>query len=220
MLGLFSFLLKFERLFKMFSFSLYQRGVCTLPLWPWKAEIARSSGNETMNGQVLSFRESKSVRYQRLILVYHADLYRYAYWLCHNSDLAQDLVQDTFERAWKSLDNLEDVNAAKGWLFTILRRENARRFDKKQFEYDDTELDELVADGIADPEQQLSDEKIRVAIAALPQEYKEPLMMQVVGGFVSEEIAEQLSLNINTVNTRLFRARAYLQRVFRTGKGA
>jgi RNA polymerase sigma-70 factor (ECF subfamily) len=45
-------------------------------------------------------------------------------------------------------------------------------------------------------------------------------MMQVVGGFVSEEIAEQLSLNINTVNTRLFRARAYLQRVFRTGKGA
>ncbi len=173
-----------------------------------------------MNGQVLSFRESKSVRYQRLILVYHADLYRYAYWLCHNSDLAQDLVQDTFERAWKSLDNLEDVNAAKGWLFTILRRENARRFDKKQFEYDDTELDELVADGIADPEQQLSDEKIRVAIAALPQEYKEPLMMQVVGGFVSEEIAEQLSLNINTVNTRLFRARAYLQRVFRTGKGA
>jgi RNA polymerase sigma-70 factor (ECF subfamily) len=220
MLGLFSFLLKFERLFKMFSFSLYQRGVCTLPLWSWKAEIARSSGNETMNGQVLSFRESKSVRYQRLILVYHADLYRYAYWLCHNSDLAQDLVQDTFERAWKSLDNLEDVNAAKGWLFTILRRENARRFDKKQFEYDDTELDELVADGIADPEQQLSDEKIRVAIAALPQEYKEPLMMQVVGGFVSEEIAEQLSLNINTVNTRLFRARAYLQRVFRTGKGA
>jgi RNA polymerase sigma-70 factor (ECF subfamily) len=220
MLGLFSFLLKFERLFKMFSFSLYQRGVCTLPLWSWKAEIARSSGNETMNGQVLSFRESKSVRYQRLILVYHAALYRYAYWLCHNSDLAQDLVQDTFERAWKSLDNLEDVNAAKGWLFTILRRENARRFDKKQFEYDDTELDELVADGIADPEQQLSDEKIRVAIAALPQEYKEPLMMQVVGGFVSEEIAEQLSLNINTVNTRLFRARAYLQRVFRTGKGA
>lgn len=173
-----------------------------------------------MNGQVLSFRESKSVRYQRLILVYHADLCRYVYWLCHNSDLAQDLVQDTFERAWKSLDNLEDVNAAKGWLFTILRRENARRFDKKQFEYDDTELDELVADGIADPEQQLSDEKIRVAIAALPQEYKEPLMMQVVGGFVSEEIAEQLSLNINTVNTRLFRARAYLQRVFRTGKGA
>ncbi len=172
-----------------------------------------------MNGQVLSFRESKSVRYQRLILVYHADLYRYAYWLCRDSDLAQDLVQDTFERAWKSLDALEDLNAVKGWLFTILRRENARRFDKKQFDYEDAELDDIVAEDFQGPEQELSDTKIRNAIEQLPDEYKEPLLMQVVGGFVSEEIAAQLSLNINTVNTRLFRARAYLQRMFTTGKG-
>ena len=172
-----------------------------------------------MNGQVLSFRESKYVRYQRLILVYHADLYRYAYWLCHNSDLAQDLVQDTFERAWKSLDTLEDVGAVKGWLFTILRRENARRFGKKQFEYEEIELDEIISEEAGNPEQDYSDSRVRSAIAALPDEYRDPLLMQVLGGFVSEEIAEHLSLNVNTVNTRLFRARAYLQRLFQVGKG-
>lgn len=172
-----------------------------------------------VNAQVLSFREPKNVRYQRLILVYNTDLYRFAYWLCRDSDLAQDLVQDTYERAWKSLDALEDLNAAKGWLFTILRRENARRFDKKQFEYEDTELDEIMDDELAGPEQDFSDAQVREAISALPEEYREPLVMQVMGGFVSDEIAEQLKLNINTVNTRLFRARAYLRRFFNAGKG-
>lgn len=172
-----------------------------------------------MNAQVLSFREPKNARYQRLILVYHADLYRFAYWLCRDSDLAQDLVQDTYERAWKSLDALEDINAAKGWLFTILRRENARRFDRKRFEYEDTELDEIMNDEVAGPDQDLSDAQVRDAINALPEEYRAPLLMQVIGGFVSDEIAEQLELNINTVNTRLFRARAYLRRFFNAGKG-
>ena len=48
-------------------------------------------------------------------------------------------------------------------------------------------------------------------MAALAEEYREPLVLQVLGGFSSDEIAAVLQLNVNTVNTRLFRARKLLR---------
>ena len=55
---------------------------------------------------------SKTKRYEQLVQLYHADVYRYGYWLCKDPDIAQDLVQETFLRAWKSLDSLLDAGAA------------------------------------------------------------------------------------------------------------
>ena len=71
--------------------------------------------------------ENDEDRFNRLIGVHMADLYRFAYWLCGNRAVADDLVQETLVRAWKSMDRLNDPKAARGWLLTILRRENARR---------------------------------------------------------------------------------------------
>ena len=48
-------------------------------------------------------------------------------------------------------------------------------------------------------------------MATLPEEYREPLVLQALGGFSSDEIANLLQLNVNTVNTRLFRARKLLR---------
>jgi RNA polymerase sigma-70 factor (ECF subfamily) len=79
-----------------------------------------------------------------LVHVYHKELYRFAYWLCNDPTIADDLVQETFLRAWRSLDSLLDQKAAKPWLLTILRRENARRFERKQFDYSDVDNDTLV----------------------------------------------------------------------------
>lgn len=62
-------------------------------------------------------------KYEALVRAYHRDLYRYAYWLCKDCSIAEDLVQETCLRAWKSLDSLLDEKAAKAWLITILRRE-------------------------------------------------------------------------------------------------
>lgn len=155
---------------------------------------------------------SKNKRYEQLVQLYHADIYRYGYWLCKDPDIAQDLVQETFLRAWKHLDSLLDAAAAKSWLITILRRENARRFERKQFDYDDTaEQDSLPDTGQSSTEQDCDNNKLRNYMAALPEEYREPLVMQVIGGFSSDEIANLLQLNVNTVNTRLFRARKLLR---------
>lgn len=155
---------------------------------------------------------SKQQRYEKLVQLYHADLYRYGYWLCKDADIAQDLVQETYLRAWKSLDSLLDQAAAKAWLITILRRENARRFERKQFDYDDAAEQDLLADQEQLTAEQYCDNHIvREQIAALNDEYREPLVLQAIGGFNSDEIANLLQLNVNTVNTRLFRARNLLR---------
>lgn len=161
---------------------------------------------------VFNRNDSKRRRYELLVQHYHADVYRYGYWLCKDADIAQDLVQETFLRAWKSLDSLQDPAAAKAWLITILRRENARRFERKQFDYDDDAEQDNLADRNQSSAEQLCDNAtVRRHMSALAEEYREPLVLQVIGGFSSDEIATMLQLNVNTVNTRLFRARNLLR---------
>jgi len=50
---------------------------------------------------------TKQVRYEALVKALHGDLYRYAYWLTHEKQVAEDLVQETFLRAWRALDSLK-----------------------------------------------------------------------------------------------------------------
>ncbi len=155
--------------------------------------------------------QSNSQRYEQLVRLYHGDLYRYAFWLCRDQHIAEDIVQDTFLRAWKALDSLLDDNAAKSWLITILRRENARRFERKQLDYSDVEQDSLTDDINPALEQQYDNALLQQQLLLLPPEYGEPLLLQALAGFSSDEIGQLLSLNVNTVNTRLFRARQLLK---------
>lgn len=153
---------------------------------------------------------NKQKRYEALVHALHKDLYRYAYWLTHDQSVAEDLVQETFLRAWKALDSLKDEKAAKSWLITILRRENARRFERKQLETVD--IDDIpVADTSSSCEVDMEQQLVRRQMQMLSPEYREPLMLQIIGGFSGDEIAQQLSLNKNTVMTRLFRARNQLK---------
>lgn len=161
---------------------------------------------------VLGIKQTKQQRYEQLVKQYHADLYRYAHWLCKDPDISKDIVQETYLRAWKNLDSLLEPSAVKAWLFTILRRENARRFERKQFNYDnDAEQDSLLDTTSISAAQAYDNEKLKDKITLLPIEYREPLILQVLAGFNSDEIACMLELNVNTVNTRLFRARNKLR---------
>lgn len=151
----------------------------------------------------------KQKKYESLVSLYHADIFRYGYWLTHDKQVTEDLVQETFLRAWRALDQLADINAAKSWLITILRRENARRFERKQLAV--VNIDDCsVADENANIEAGLENKVLAQALTMLSNEYKEPLMLQVLMGFSGDEIATQLGLNKNTVMTRLFRAKKQL----------
>jgi RNA polymerase sigma-70 factor (ECF subfamily) len=154
---------------------------------------------------------TKQIRYEALVKALHGDLYRYAYWLCHEKQVAEDLVQETFLRAWRALDSLKDEKAAKSWLITILRRENARRFERKRFEMSEYEEATILDAKAVSNEQNIENNWLREKIAQLTHEYSEPLILQVLGGFNGDDIANMLNLNKNTVMTRLFRARNQLK---------
>jgi len=167
-----------------------------------------SKRNKKSSSTVNMDMNRKQKRYESLVNVYSADLYRYAFWVCRDPEVAQDLVQETCLRAWKSIDSLLDDKSAKAWLFTILRRENARRFERKQLSLVDIDDYEIAAEENTSPHDK---ELIQQKIAALPTDYKEPLLLQLIAGFTAEEIATQLDLNKNTVLTRLFRAKNLLK---------
>lgn len=161
---------------------------------------------------------SKQRRYDSLVRALHSDIFRYGYWLCGDKHVAEDITQETFLRAWRSLESLKDDKAAKAWLITILRRENARRFERKQFNYSDVEQDSLEDHISSSSEEQAEQHLIRRQIGKLELEYREPLLLQIIGGFSGEEIAGILELNRNTVMTRLFRARNQLKDVLEQPK--
>lgn len=158
-----------------------------------------------------SGQDSKQRRYESLVGEYYGDIFRYAFWLSKNRQVAEDLTQETFLRAWRALDSLENPGAAKAWLFTILRRENARLYEKYRPETDDLDDYAVPESEKLEPDQLLDRELLFKAMGELEPEYREPLLLQVVGGFSGEEIAQMLDLNNNTVMTRLFRARNKLK---------
>lgn len=165
------------------------------------------NSNKTELGQVNYDMMSKKRKYALLIEVHAQDLYRYALWLCKDKNMAEDVMQEAFLRAWKSLDNLREPKASKGWLFTIFRREHARQFERKQLLYTDVESMDALADmeiGYDDTPEAFA---LRNALKKLPSEYREPLEMQVIAGFTCNEIAKLLGISTSAVMTRLFRAR-------------
>lgn len=163
-------------------------------------------------------------QFDALVRAHAVDLYRFACWLCGDPVRAEDLVQETMLRAWRALDSLHDAAAAKPWLLTILRREHARGFERKRVDLTilDDGLKETIADEAAgaDPEQAGSDAQLRESIMKLESKYREPLLMQVLGGFSCEEIATELGVRPGTVMTQLFRARHQLRRMLSSGEPA
>jgi RNA polymerase sigma-70 factor (ECF subfamily) len=150
-------------------------------------------------------------RFDRLAAAYGADLYRFAMWLCGDDALAKDLVQETFLRAWKALDQLKDEAAAKGWLLTIVRREYARTFERKVPQFTDVDSVVLPEDSELEPDDRTEIRLLRRHILALAPKYREPLLLQTVMGYSCEEIAAELGISRSAVMTQLFRAREQLK---------
>jgi len=154
---------------------------------------------------------ARQARFDGLVGVYGADLYRFALWLCGNDALAKDLVQETYLRAWKALDRLQDPSAAKSWLITILRREYARTFERKVPQFTDVDTVMIPADSELEPDDRAEVELLRRNMRQLEPRYREPLLLQVVLGYSCEEIAGELGISKSAVMTQLFRARAQLK---------
>jgi RNA polymerase sigma-70 factor (ECF subfamily) len=191
------------------------RAACTLRGRGHNAVRSQYGSQQTDGLRVMDHADGKRkfMGFQALCQKLRPDLLRFAYWLCHDHALAEDVVQESMLRAWKAQDSLQDEKAAKPWFLTIVRRELARTFERKRLTI--VNVDDLIAQEspslVASDQDDL--EEMRTAIFTLPVEYREPLVMQALLGYSTGEIASELKLSPPAVLTRLFRARQQLRRL-------
>jgi RNA polymerase sigma-70 factor, ECF subfamily len=121
------------------------------------------------------------------------------------------VVQETFARAWKSWSELRDVALAKAWLVTIMRNELARSFSRNRATLDIEGIAETDLPALPSFESQLETAEL---VNLLPETYREPLLLQVLGGFSCAEIAGMLGTTEGAVMTRLTRARQAMRRQY------
>ena len=149
--------------------------------------------------------------FEHAIREYSADLYRFAYWLCRDRHAAEDVVQEACVRAWSAWATLRDPGVTKSWLMTIVRNESARRRSRIKPDASLDEVDEVHLPAVPSCEAGVETAQI---LARLPESYREPLLMQVLGGFSCAEIAAALGTTEGAVMTRLTRARQALRRQY------
>jgi len=128
--------------------------------------------------------------------------------------MADDLVQETFTRAWRAIDTLRDQNAAKYWLITTLRREHARMYERQQPDFAEVDPDNLMSSQTGF-DTSIEAHMLRLSLRKLSDEYLEPLILQVLWGYSCDEIAGILGLSKSAVMTRLFRARQKLRELLK-----
>jgi RNA polymerase sigma-70 factor (ECF subfamily) len=158
-------------------------------------------------------------RFERLVLPHLDAAYNLARWLARDTHDAEDIVQDACVRALKYVATVER-NDARAWFLTIVRNafyDWLRRNRPAEIVHgDDDAIDTAVDHGAADPEQTA----IRVAefqalsdaVAALPLQYREALVLRELEELSYKEIARVANVPVGTVMSRLARARGLLRR--------
>ena len=155
-------------------------------------------------------------------------LYRTALRMTRSEAEAEDLVQETYIRAFRFRHQFTPGTNLKAWLFRILTNTFINQYRRKAARPDTTELDDVeesilyrhmrdVNPGSAspDPETELIDNtlssEVKDALEALPEKFRTTLLLDVEG-FSYKEIAEMLDIPIGTVMSRLHRGRKFLQK--------
>ncbi|HZS65013.1 MAG TPA: sigma-70 family RNA polymerase sigma factor [Xanthobacteraceae bacterium] len=131
--------------------------------------------------------------------------------LCGNVDRADDLVQETLLRALANIDSFQPGTNMSAWLFTILRNHFRSEYRKRRREVEDT--DGSYAETLkSHPEQEgrVGFGEFRTALAKLPQDQREALVLVGASGFSYEEAASICGCAVGTIKSRVNRARTRL----------
>lgn len=149
-------------------------------------------------------------------------IYQTAYYMTGKKMDAEDVTQDCLWKVCRSLNQYQGQGSLRGWIHRVVVntvREQARK-KKAQF----VELNEsLQADGLSVEKQvetKMTEENLHQAIAALPENYREVLVLRHIQDLSYQEIAETLQLTEAQVKTRLFRGREKLRTLFTGGEEA
>jgi RNA polymerase sigma-70 factor, ECF subfamily len=176
---------------------------------------SNGSGGAALGTNVFFRSKTRVEDFEAAALPHLADLYRSASLLLQNSPEAEDLVQEVYLEAWKSFHRFEPGTNCRAWLFKILfhRLHHLRRrlikASKMEGFADPTDEDNVIAEPPVP--QEIRDDDILLALAKVPTDFREVVLMADVQEFSYKEIAEALRIPLGTVMSRLSRGRKLLR---------
>lgn len=160
-------------------------------------------------------------------LPYREQLYKSALRMTRSVEDAEDLIQETYLKAYKYYSKFSEGTNFKAWLFKIMKNTFINSYRKKKLQPHSVDFDEI-HEGLEqsmldrgenqspDPEAEFIfgelDEEIRDALVELPHDYKMVILLADLQGFAYKEIAELLEVPVGTVMSRLYRGRKLLER--------
>ncbi|MCH9649099.1 MAG: sigma-70 family RNA polymerase sigma factor [Deltaproteobacteria bacterium] len=164
--------------------------------------------------------------FQGAAMPYMDSLFNTAFRMARNSEDAEDLVQETYLKAYKYYDKFQEGTNFKAWLFKILKNTFINSYRKKQqvppeSDFSDIEdsFERLVSDEVThrmrSPEEEflanILNEDIQAALEALPSDFRMVVLLADIESFSYKEIADILGVPVGTVMSRLYRGRRLLE---------
>jgi len=191
------------------------------------ATVARVDADpeEVEGAQRLAAGARDRVRFEEDALALSDQVYRVARHLANSREEAEDLVQETYARAFRSWRSFQPGTNLRAWLLRILTNLNIDRGRRRQrapqtqaLEANDYFLYDRLAengDGISDEEkvvERLSQDDIVSALSAVPHDFRDVIVLVDIGDFSYQDAAQILDIPIGTVMSRLHRGRRILKR--------
>lgn len=151
-------------------------------------------------------REGDSHAFSELYSLYAMDIYRFAVYMMGNTQDAEDAVQEAVFSAWRNIHTLKDISSFKVWLFKILSNRCKTDLMKKNKAPDIVPIEEytFLIDG--EYEENFNSTELKEALLSLTPPDAQIILLSVIGGFKSYELAEIFNMEPATVRSRQKRA--------------